>query len=191
MQLVMTTHLDLRSVPTLMDEVGAPVVAALRVALMLPLGHGRLALRSADVADQPNIDLNYCSDPEDMRRLMAGVRFAWRVITSDPMQHAYQRIAGLSAAIIDSDEELAAYVRGNIGTYCHASGTVPIGPEHDPNAALDQQCQIRGVANLYVADASIFPRIPSAVPNLTVMAVAERVADWLTGAVPREMAPRP
>ena len=95
------------------------------------------------------------------------------------MAKSYQRIAGLSAEIVDSDERLAAYIRANIGTYCHASGTVPIGPDHDANAVLDQRCKVRGTANLYVADASIFPRIPSAVPNLTVMAVAERVADWL------------
>src|ERR1700681_1953439 len=42
MQLVMTTHLDLRSTPALIEEVGASVVAVLRVALMLPRGHGRL-----------------------------------------------------------------------------------------------------------------------------------------------------
>jgi hypothetical protein len=38
MQLVMTSHLDLRSAPSLMEEAGVPVVAALRVALMLPRG---------------------------------------------------------------------------------------------------------------------------------------------------------
>jgi choline dehydrogenase-like flavoprotein len=36
--------------------------------------------------------------------------------------------------------------------------------------------------NLFVAtDGSAFPTIPSAVPHLTVMMPAERVADWLRG----------
>ncbi len=56
MQLVMTTHLDLRSAPALMEEAGVPVVAALRVALMLPRGHGTLMLQSRDPAVQPRID---------------------------------------------------------------------------------------------------------------------------------------
>ncbi len=179
MQLVMTTHLDLRAAPALMEEAGVPTVAALRVALMLPRGHGRLSLVSADPMVQPKIDLNYCSEPEDQRRLLEGVRFAWKVLGSNAMAGSYQRIAGLSDRIVNSDALLTGYIRANIGTYCHASGTVPIGPEGDRNAALDQKCKVRGTDNLYVADASIFPVIPSAVPNMTVMMVGERVADWL------------
>jgi choline dehydrogenase len=95
------------------------------------------------------------------------------------MANAYQRIAGLSDTIVGSEVKLKSYICANIGTYCHASGTIPIGPEGDPNAALDQKCRVRGTENLYVADASIFPIIPSATPNLTVMMLSERVADWL------------
>jgi choline dehydrogenase len=100
------------------------------------------------------------------------------------MANAYQRIAGISAEIVSSDERLENYVRTNIGTYCHASGTAPIGADQDPYAVLDQKCKVRGTQNLYVADASVFPTIPSAGPNLTVMMVAERVADWLQAAPP-------
>lgn len=179
MQLVMTTHLDLRAAPALMEEAGVPVVAALRVALMRPRGHGRLALQARDPAVQPQIELNYCAHPEDEWRLMEGVRLAWKVIASEPMAKSYQRVAGLTEQTILSDEKLKRYIRANIGTYCHASGTVPIGASSDPDAALDGKCKVRGTDNLFVADASVFPTIPSAVPNLTVMMLAERVADWL------------
>ena len=183
MQLVMTSHLDLRAAPALMQEAGVLVVAALRVALMLPRGHGRLTLASPDPAVQPTIELNYCAHPEDERRLMQGVRLAWKVLRSEPMANAYRRIAGLTQEIVDTDERLKSYMRANIGTYCHASGTAPIGPEGDPSAVLDRKCKVRGTDNLYVADASVFPVIPSAVPNLTVMMLGERVADWLKTAV--------
>lgn len=179
MQLVMTTHLDLRSAPALMTEAGVPVVAALRVALMLPRGHGRLSLVSPDPTVQPRIELNYCADPEDERRLMAGVRLAWQVLRSPAMVNAYQGIAGLSESIVRSDQDLKSYMRANIGTYCHASGTAPIGPDGDPKAVLDQSCRVRGTENLYVVDASVFPTMPSAVPNLTVMILGERIADRL------------
>ena len=182
MQLVMTTHLDLRSAPALAEEAGVPVVAVLRVALMLPRSHGRLSLTSRDPLAQPNIELNYCAHPDDERRLMEGVRLAWKVLKSAPMARAYARIAGLSEEIIGSDEALKMYMRGNIGTYCHASGTASIGPDGDSNAVLDQQCKVRGTDNLYVVDASVFPLIPSAVPNLTVMMLGERAADWLSTA---------
>jgi choline dehydrogenase len=179
MQLVMTTHLDLRSTPALMEEAGVPVVAALRVALMCPLGYGRLTLQARDPAIQPRIEFNYCARPEDEWRLLQGVRLAWKVIQSEPMAKSYQRVAGLTEPITLSDERLKSYIRANIGTYCHASGTAPIGPDSDPIAVLDGKCKVRGTDNLFVADASVFPTIPSAVPNLTVMMLAERVADWL------------
>jgi len=179
MQLVMTTHLDLRLAPALMAEAGVSVVAALRVALMLPRGHGRLTLASRDPAVQPKIELSYCSNPDDERRLMDGVRIAWNVLRSDVMAKAYQRIAGLSEEIVASDEQLKSYIRANIGTYCHALGTAPIGPDGDPNAVLDQRCKVRGTDNLYLVDASVFPTVPSVVPNLTIMMLGERVADWL------------
>jgi choline dehydrogenase len=182
MQIVMTTHLDLRAAPALMEEAGVPVVAALRVALMRPRGHGRLSLVSRDPAVQPKIELNYCAEPEDERCLMEGVRLAWKVLRTEPMADAYQRIAGLSEQIVESDGLLNSYMRANIGTYCHASGTVPIGPDSDRGAVLDQTCRVRGTDNLYVVDASVFPVIPGAVPNLTVMMLGERVADWLKAA---------
>ena len=176
MQLVMTSHLDLTGAQQLIDEAGVNVVAALRVALMLPNGHGRLTLSGSGVEAPPKIDLNYCSDAEDERRLMEGTRLGWKILSSEPMAGAYVRVAGLSDNIVKDDDALRAYIRANIGTYCHASGTVPIGPEGDELAALDQRCKVRGTSNLFVADASVFPRIPSAIPHLTVMMVAERVA---------------
>ena len=114
---------------------------------------------------------------------MDGVRLGWKVLRSQEMVNAYQRVAGLSESIVLSDAQLKSYIRTNIGTYCHASGTAPIGPDSDANAVLDQKCRVRGTDNLYVVDASVFPNIPSAVPNLTVMMLGERVADWLKASV--------
>ena len=176
MQMVMTSHLDLRPAPALQAEAGVAVVAALRVALMVPNGHGRLTLGSANPAAQPKIELNYCSDPGDTRRLVAGVRQAWQVLRSGAMADAYQRIAGLTEDVVASDDRLAAYIRANIGTYCHALGTAAMGPDRNPLAVVDQQCRVRGIDNLWIVDASIFPAVPRVVPNLTVMMIAERAA---------------
>ncbi len=179
MQLVMTTHVDLRSSPGLAIEAGVPVVAALRVALMLPRGHGRLRLASRDPMAQPQVDLNYCTEPEDVRRLMNGMRLAWSLLKSEALRGAYQRVAGLNDEIVGSDGLLRTYIRANIGTYCHALGTAPIGPDSDEQAVLDQRCKVRGVDNLYIVDASIFPAVPRVVPNFSIMMFGERVASWL------------
>jgi choline dehydrogenase-like flavoprotein len=41
---------------------------------------------------------------------------------------------------------------------------------------LDPELRMRGVSGLRVADASVFPTIPSVNPVITVMLVAERAA---------------
>lgn len=179
MQLVLTSHMNLAATPALQEEAGVPVVAALRVALMVPRGHGRLTLASRDPLVQPRIELNFCADAEDLRRLIAGVRLAWRVLRSDAMKGAYQRVAGLDGDIVASDSRLTAYIRANIGTYCHAQGTAPMGPDGDPDAVVDQRGRVCGVDNLTVGDASILPAVPRAVINFTVMMIGERVARWL------------
>jgi choline dehydrogenase len=183
MQLVMVTHVDLRAAPALAAAAGVPVVAALVSALMVARGHGKLTLASRDPAVQPRIDLNFGTDPEDLRRLMDGVRRAWTLLHSTALAGAYLSIVGLTEDIVASDDRLKTHIRANIGTYCHALGTAPIGPDGDPYAVLDQQCHLRGADNLYVVDASVFPAVPRVVPNLTVMMLAERVAAWL--AAPR------
>jgi choline dehydrogenase len=179
MQLVLTSWLDLRPTPRLAEAAGAEVVAALRVALLRPHGYGRVRLASADPLAPPSIELNFAVEADDMQRLLAGLRLAWRVVQVPVMAAAFQRIACLDEATISSDEQLATYVRAHIGTYCHALGTIPMGADNDPNAVLDQQCRVRGICNLSVVDASVFPVVPRVVGNLTIMMIAERVAAWL------------
>jgi choline dehydrogenase len=179
MQLVLTSWLDLRPTPTLVEAVGAEVVAALRVALLHPRGHGRMRLASANPLTPPIIELNFTAEAEDMRRFLAGLRLAWGVIRSPAMAAAYQRVACLDEAVMSSDSELTSYVRGHVGTYCHALGTVPIGCDGDPDAVLDQHCRVRGIDGLSVVDGSVIPVVPRVVGHLTIMMIAERVAAWL------------
>lgn len=180
MQFVMTSHVDIRAMQALAAEAGVPVVAALRVALMASRGYGKLTLTSRDPAVQPKIELNYLSDPEDVRRLTESVRKVWKLIKTLPLANAYKKIAGLNDDIVKSDERLLAYMRANIGTYCHALGTAPIA---DPanGGVVDQRCKVHGADNLYVVDASIFPITPRTVPHFTILMFGERVGEWLAG----------
>ena len=182
MQVVPVSHLDLTPFPALREQAGVPVVALLNVALMRPRGHGRLSLASADPDVQPCIELSFCVEPEDLRRLMAGARLAWQIATSAPMVQETDRIVGLSEEIVSSDERLAAYVLDNVGTYCHALGTARMGPDGDPGSVVDQHCRVRGIDDLWVVDASVIPAVPRVPLNLIAIMIGERVADWLRAA---------
>ena len=50
-------------------------------------------------------------------------------------------------------------------------------------AVVDQYCRVKGIEGLWVADASVMPRIPrSGGAHATVIMIGERVVDWVTGA---------
>ena len=54
-----------------------------------------------------------------------------------------------------------------------------MGPASDPQAVVDSECRVRGVADLRVVDASIMPTIPRANTNLTCIMIGERVAGFM------------
>jgi choline dehydrogenase-like flavoprotein len=78
-----------------------------------------------------------------------------------------------------SDADISALAPATHQTIYHVSGTCRMGATDDPLAVLDPELKVRGVAGLRVADASVFPTIPSVNPVITVMLVAERAADLI------------
>jgi choline dehydrogenase-like flavoprotein len=60
----------------------------------------------------------------------------------------------------------------------HQNGTIRFG--HDPKpSALDVNCKVHDLDNLYVVDGSFFPSSAAVNPGLTIMAHALRVGDHL------------
>jgi len=183
MQLVMFSHVDVAGIggEEMVASVGAPVVIGLPTALERPFSRGRVALTSADPGVPPLIELNFADDPEDLRRLVAGVRLAWQVAHEPEIATHVERLVLLTQDVVDSDEALAAYVRATVTTQFHACGTARMGPAGDGMAVVDPHCRLRGVSNLRIVDASIMPTIPRANINLTSIMIGERVADWMRG----------
>ena len=146
---------------------------------MVPRSYGTLRLTSTDPNAAPRIELNYVSHPEDMRRLILATRLAWGLAHLEAFKRETQGVVGLMQDVVRSDELLRSYILENIGTYCHALGTARMGPEGDAGAVVNQYCRVRGAQNLWVVDASVMPSVPRAVPYLSVIVLAERVAAWL------------
>jgi choline dehydrogenase-like flavoprotein len=65
--------------------------------------------------------------------------------------------------------DISALARATHQTVYHVSGTCRMGAADDPLAVLDPELKVRGVTGLRVADASVFPTIPSVNPVITVM----------------------
>jgi len=80
---------------------------------------------------------------------------------------------------------LDRWIRQTVGTARHVPGTCQMGPDADPLAVVDQYGRVKGVQGLWVADASVMPRIPrSGGTHATVLMIGERVVDWIAGRVP-------
>jgi choline dehydrogenase len=157
--------------------------------LQRPRSRGSLTLRNIIPHDQPNIELNYFADPEDMRRIIDGMRLAWRVLHQPAVADGWRGpIVGavgqlLDQATVDSDSALMDFIRNNCSTLFHPVGTVKMGPASDSMAVVDQYCRVRGVEGLRVVDASVMLNIVRANTNLTCIMIGERVADWMRAEV--------
>ncbi|MFC4372753.1 GMC family oxidoreductase [Nocardia halotolerans] len=142
---------------------------------------GTVRLRSCDYRDKPRVDPRYFTDPEghDMRVMIAGLRKAREIAGAEPLAQWVRRelYPGPDA---QSDAELADYIRLTHNTVYHPVGTVRMGALDDPMSPLDPQLRVKGIDNLRVADASVFPEHTTVNPNLTVMLVGERCAELLT-----------
>ena len=82
---------------------------------------------------------------------------------------------------MESEESLDDWLNRNVTTSQHLAGTCKMGPESDPMAVVDQNCRVRGLEGLWVADTSVMPNVVRANTNTTAIAIAERVADWVKG----------
>jgi choline dehydrogenase len=81
--------------------------------------------------------------------------------------------------VLRSRTELSRWIEWSSGSGYHPSGTVPMGPDGDPEAAVDGRGHVRGVSGLIVADASIMPTIVSTNTNVTALMIGERFGEWL------------
>ncbi len=179
MQLVMISQADLTQIPAAMALVGAPMIFAVGVALQRPRSRGRVSLTSPDPRAQPRIELNYLDHPDDMRRMVEGLRLAWRAAQWPAIARHAERVAILTEEMVVSDEFLQGYLQMAVTTIYHPVGTARMGPDGDAGAVVDQRGHVRGVDGLLVVDASIMPNIPRANTNLTCIMIGERAADWM------------
>ncbi|XP_068086639.1 glucose dehydrogenase [FAD, quinone]-like [Anabrus simplex] len=150
--------------------------------LMRPNSRGTVRLNDTNPRSPPAIYLNYLSDELDVKTLIEGAKLAHLFSSTDTMQkygatlRPHQTCSHLP---LMSDEYLECALRQNTASMCHYSGTCKMGPDWDPEAVVDPRLRVRGVRNLRVADASIFPQIITGNTNAAVIMVGEKVSDMI------------
>lgn len=155
-------------------------VARISCTLGLPDGAGYVGLASADPSVQPTFNYRYLQHPNDIRRVRDGLRMAAGLLQSDVYKEVADHRIHPTDDILADDDALDLWIRQTVGTARHVSGTCKMGPDADPLAVVDQYCRVKGVQGLWIADASVMPRIPrSGGAHATVIMIGERVVDWI------------
>jgi len=144
-----------------------------------PRSRGRIYLVSPEPNVKPALDFRYFTDPGgyDSATIVAGLKAAREIAQQPPFKDWIKREVAPGPEI-QSDEELSEYGRRVAHTVYHPAGTTKMGDlVRDRMAVVDPELKVRGLKGVRIADAGIFPDMPSVNPMLTVLAIGERAAE--------------
>jgi len=178
--------LQFHFIPALLDDHGRKRLPGdgytMHACMLRPQSRGTIRLKSANPADPPAINANYLSDADgyDLRMLVEGVRLS-REIFAAPAFDAYRGSEIFPGSAVQSDADIAAFIRRKAETVYHPVGTCRMGAGDD--AVVDSELRVHGIAGLRVVDASVMPSLPGGNTNAPTIMIAERAADLIaTGA---------
>jgi choline dehydrogenase-like flavoprotein len=158
----------------------------LMIALMAPTSRGSLTWDENDVA---HLDQHLLSGEGDLRRLRAAVRDVVNFIEHGALHDVAtgvfldDRGTPLPSAgdpMFTDDGLLDDWLLEQCGDYSHVVGTLPAGQFVGTGDSLGK---LIGYRSIWVADASIFPQIPTANTMIPTMAVADAVASAITASL--------
>ncbi|WP_326525418.1 GMC family oxidoreductase [Sphingomonas sp.] len=145
------------------------------VCVLRPESRGSVRLANGDARTMPLIDPAFLSDRRDMDVMLRGVRAMYRILEAPPMR----AFAGRDRYPIDLTDDIALerLIRARGDTVYHPVGTARMGSDAD--AVCDPALRVRGADGLYLADASIMPRLVSGNTNAPTIMIGERCADFV------------
>ncbi|GAA1704172.1 FAD-dependent oxidoreductase [Microbacterium sediminicola] len=137
---------------------------------------GWVRSRSADPDVPADFHPNYLADPTDLAAMVEALDAVHDLVATSAYADLAEGPITPPVSMTDRAERIR-FVRENIGSFFHCAGTARIGTDED--AVVDPGLRVRGLAGLWVADASVMPIIPTANTQAPTVAIAERAADLI------------
>jgi choline dehydrogenase-like flavoprotein len=170
-------------VPAMLEDHGREKVKghgfSLHACVLRPESRGTVRLASPRAKDAPAIDPNFLDDDRDIATLRAGVRLSHRIAEGDALQRYKPK--DRFPIDLDNDEALDDQIRERADTVYHPVGTCRMGA--DDASVVDPRLKARGVEGLWIADASIMPRLVSGNTNAPSIMIGERCAAFVREAL--------
>lgn len=145
-----------------------------------PESRGHVRIRSADPFEAPVIQTNYLAEELDRRVVVAGMRWARRLLRTAPLAPYYDHEDFPGDRIQTDDEFLDAATRRAQTTF-HPCSTCRMGPADHPMNVVDDHLRVHGMEGLRIVDASVMPRILSANLNAGTLMIADKASDLIRG----------
>ncbi len=147
------------------------------ISQLRPRSRGSIKIKSSDPFESPSIMPNYLSAEEDVTEMLEGVRLLRQMAATPALSRVIKEeiTPGLN---INSEDELIDDIRQRSTTVFHPTSTCMMGPDAD-KAVVNAECEVYGVKQLRIVDASIFPTVTSGNTNAPTIMLAERAADLI------------
>jgi len=154
----------------------ARTLAGITVCYNRSTSAGEVRLNPADPL-RPLVSFNLLGDSGDIAPLKDGLRLAWEMMQGPALKPHFQRLLAWTPGMIASDVALQQAVSTFVRPSAHVCASARMGNNPDAGHVVDARGRVFGMDNLWIADASVMPMIPSAPPHLTTLMLAEKLAD--------------
>ena len=173
-----TANIEFHVQPLSLDRFGEPLhrfpAFTASVCNLRPESRGTVRIVSPDPARSPAIAPNYLSHEHDRKVMVEGVRIAREIHARRPFSDLADAEVMLGPDV-RTDEEILDGIRRTGSTVFHPVGTCRMGT--DPQSVVSPGLAVHGVEGLYVADASVMPKVTSANTNAPTLMIGEKAAD--------------
>ena len=150
----------------------------MRPVLLHPESTGEILLRSKNPKDKPRIIQNFLDSPNDLPKLVEGVKIIRDIIGQSSLDKWRGRELA-PGSDIKSDEDIAGWIKKTAITAHHPSCSCPMGITDEK--PLDNECRVKGAEGLRVVDASAMPDLVSGNINACVLMIGEKASDHIKG----------
>lgn len=146
--------------------------------LVRPTSRGTLKLASADAAERVLMDPRLLTTEEDVASMVASIKQCRDIVRQQALVEGWGAEEVYPGAEVQTDEEIAQYVREHCVTYHHQVGTARMGTDAD--AVVDPATlKVHGIEGVRVVDASVMPSVTSGNTNAPSVLIGERGADFI------------